>query len=91
MVQIFSGKMPRSVQTFIAELIYGNNNVLSTAAAPFVQEKLQEKRVMPSFITEMSTTNDVVRQAIIPLSRRGAAGKDQGVARAGRGRGAWRS
>ncbi|CAK8992367.1 unnamed protein product [Durusdinium trenchii] len=41
-------------------------------------EKLQEKRVMPSFITEMSTTNDVVRQAIIPLSRRG----DTGVAMA---------
>lgn len=35
----------------------------------FVQ-KLKEPSLMPSFLPEMSTTNDVVRQAIIPLSRR---------------------
>jgi len=37
-------------------------------------ESLLQQRVMPSFDPQKSTTNDVVREAIIPLSRQPASG-----------------
>jgi len=65
------GGEPELWQAKVHELASRSVGVLELVK--FVQ-KLKEPSVMPSFLPEMSTTNDVVRQAIIPLSRRGDTG-----------------
>ncbi|CAK9087506.1 Dynein heavy chain 12 [Durusdinium trenchii] len=55
-----------------------NRGVTLTSLLRFWQALVQDK-VMPSFDPRISTTNDVVRQAIIPLTRN-AAGEGQAMA-----------